>query len=410
MRAGRRAVAAVLVAAALMPLGSGCWDARELNQLALVMAVGIDQAAESGRYTVTVQIARPGGQEGKSRGGGSGDASGGEPIYVAAADGDTIFAAIRNLAQFTSRRIMWAHNNVVVIGESLARRNITPVVDFFTRNQELRMRTWVVVAKGTDARYIVSAQTGIERVPADSISALFRYAQLPGESIKSDVNDVSAAFFSPDLTPVLAAVQLNERALRPSENPRGQGKVPQVELAGIAIFERTRLIGFVERETSRGLLWLRRQMRNASLTLPCPGSSDEHMAIEIRGPRVTVTPRLVRGLPAFHLHVDSHAWLTEQDCREYRVDAVQLKEHVRKELERKIAREVQATMKVLQTELKQDAVRFGHLTHVRYPAWWKANRPRWRELFPQVPVTVSAEIRIPKMGLYVRPEAPEAPE
>jgi len=167
-----RSCCLMLLLVSAVALG-GCWSARELNKLAIVMAVGIDKADEPGRYLVTAQIARPGTAASGVGGAGATAGGGDETVHTTYADGDTLFAAIRNLAQFASRRIYWAHNNVVVIGEDVAREDITPVLDFFARNPELRLRAWLAIARDTTAREIVSAKTGIESVPANSLAALF---------------------------------------------------------------------------------------------------------------------------------------------------------------------------------------------------------------------------------------------
>jgi spore germination protein KC len=395
----RRRLCAWWLAGCLL-LAAGCYDAREMNHLALVVAVGIDKVPETGRYLVTAQIARPG--SGKGSRGGGGDASGGAPVYIASGDGDTLFAAIRNLAEFVSRRIMWAHNNVVVVGESVAREDLTPVMDFFTRNQELRMRTWIVVAKGTEARQIVALRTGIEQVPADSISALFRYAQLPGESVRSDVNEVAAAYFGPDVHPVIAAMSIQDRAYQLSDQVE-KPMLPQAELAGTAIINRNRVVGYVQRGTGRGLLWLRRQLENPALEVPCPPGYDGQISVEVRSPKVQIRSFLTRNAPSFQVQVQSVAWLTEQDCATNTLTTSQLKTHVEQALDRKIKQEIEATLQVLQGDLKTDAIRFGRLVHIQHPQWWRANRERWEELFPTSKVTVTVQTRIPKMGLYVRP-------
>lgn len=396
MRRRWRKVAAL---GALLLLLSGCWDLREMNQLALVMGVGIDLAETPGRYLVTVQVARPGAGKG-GRGGGSGDASGGAPIYIAAADGDTIFAAIRNLAQFTSRRIMWAHNDVIVIGEPLAREGITPVIDFFTRNQELRMRTWIVVARGAEAREIVSAETGMEAVPANSISAIMRYASLPGESVRTDVSEVSHTFMNAELNPVISTVRLKERLV-------GGGE-PQVELRGTAIFEGPRLVGYVEAETGRGLLWLRREMRNAVITVPCPGGGG-NMAVELRSPQSRVTPFLRNGLPTFVVTAQTEGWLSEQDCVTPEMDSLALKAMVEREMRSKIRSDIEQTVAYMQKEIRVDGAGFGRRMHVEYPAWWRQHGHRWKELFPEIPVEIQVDARLSKMGIYTRPLQPQEP-
>lgn len=398
----RRLVAFLL----LLPLLAGCWDMREMNQLALVMAVGIDKAGGD-RYEVTIQVARPG-ATGRGKAGSEGGGEAGA-VYTASATGDTIFAAIRNLAQFTSRRIMWAHNNVVVIGESVAKDDITPVMDFFTRNQELRMRTWVVVARGTSARAIVSAKTGMEKVPADSISALFRYATLPGEAVRTDMNELAAAFFSPDIHPVVSALSLEPRAIPPGDQPGEHGGIDQAALRGTAIIHGNRLAGYVDQDAGRGLLWLRREIKNTVITAtPCPGGQG-NMGLEIRGPKVRIYTNVSGRVPVFRVVVRTAAWLSEQDCNTRSVNSFELKAYAERTLAAKIEKQIRAALSILQQDLKTDAIYYGRRMHMDHPAWWRTNRDRWVDIFPKVVTQTDISVKVTKMGLFVRPMQWRAP-
>ncbi|MDF2627829.1 MAG: hypothetical protein K0R39_1660 [Symbiobacteriaceae bacterium] len=399
MRRRRWAAVTLLTVTLLL---TGCWDLREMNHLALVMAVGIDKSDTPGRLQVTIQVARP-----SSGGKGAGPAQGGgQPVYIATADGDTIFAAIRNLAQFTSRRIMWAHNNIVIIGESLAQDDITPVIDFFTRNQELRMRTWIAVARGSKARDIVTSATGMEEIPAVSISALLRYAQLPGEAVRTELGDVLDAYLAHDQTPVLAALELKPRGLKPSGEPQQEERVQQAVLSGTAIFKDTHLVGYTEREVGRGLLWIRRQMRNATLSVPCPGNKGGSMAVEIRRPRISARSFVSGQTPTIQLRVETLAWLAEQDCPTPNLDTLRLKQYTEDALAKEIAADMRAAVKFLQQEVRSDAGGFARLLHVQQPAWWRVNARRWDELFPRIKTSFSVTVKIRKMSLYTRPMMP----
>lgn len=383
-------------------LNTGCWDLREINHLALVLAVGVDKAEDSGRYLVTVQIARPAAEGKATSSSDATAASNAGSVYTASADGDTIFAAIRNLAQFTSRRIMWAHNNVIVIGESLARQEITPVLDFFTRNQELRMRTWVVVARGTSAKAIVAARTGIESVPANSISALFRYAQLPGESVTPEMDQVAAMFLEPDLQTVMAAASLTDRVV-PTERAAEHGSTEQVELRGTAVFHQGRLVGFLDSDAGRGLRWLRREMRNAAVTIACPDKSGRNIAVEVHKPRVWIHSAVTNGKPFFSVVVRTEGWLVEQDCLTPDLTGAQLQEWAERAFAEKVEWSMREALTMLQQEYRTDAIRFGRILHVQHPGWWRQNRQRWDELFPTARVQISVTTHITKLGLYVRP-------
>jgi spore germination protein KC len=105
---------------------AGCWDIREINEIGFVMAAGVDKAKDSDKFVVTVQLANP-----KPIAAEKGKAAQGEPIWVLSAEGRTIFEAVRELSLVSSRRIVWGHNYIVIIGQSLAENNIGPVIDFF---------------------------------------------------------------------------------------------------------------------------------------------------------------------------------------------------------------------------------------------------------------------------------------
>ncbi|MCL6635676.1 MAG: Ger(x)C family spore germination protein, partial [Peptococcaceae bacterium] len=100
----RRLAVLCLVAALACFLG-GCWSRREISELAIILAAGVDYTAD-GKVQLTLQIARPGSFAGAPTGEGGG-AKEGSTVWVASAAGKTIFEAQRNLAAQVSRHLYW---------------------------------------------------------------------------------------------------------------------------------------------------------------------------------------------------------------------------------------------------------------------------------------------------------------
>ena len=69
---------------------TGCWDKKELNELAITMALGVDKIDDE--YLVSAQVVVPG--EVSSMKGGAGQS----PVTLFQAKGATMNDAIRNLA------------------------------------------------------------------------------------------------------------------------------------------------------------------------------------------------------------------------------------------------------------------------------------------------------------------------
>lgn len=90
---------------------SGCWSKRELNDLALVAALGIDFI--DGEYAISVQVIDPSQVSLKS-------ANGQAPVVTYHAEGKTVFEAVRKILALSPRKLYFAHLQLVVVGEELA--------------------------------------------------------------------------------------------------------------------------------------------------------------------------------------------------------------------------------------------------------------------------------------------------
>lgn len=83
---------------------SGCWNSRELNDLAIVSGIGIDLVPETNEFKVTFQLVNP-----SSTATGFG-ASAGEPsIVIVSATDRTIFGALRKASKRATRQLFCPH-------------------------------------------------------------------------------------------------------------------------------------------------------------------------------------------------------------------------------------------------------------------------------------------------------------
>src|SRR5690554_6167601 len=94
---------------------TGCWGARELNDLAILAGTGIDIEKETGKFLFTAQIIIPENLKQSAGGGmqGGGSSGMGSSVRVGTSTGDTVFEAIRNFIPHGSRRVYFAHGKVL---------------------------------------------------------------------------------------------------------------------------------------------------------------------------------------------------------------------------------------------------------------------------------------------------------
>ncbi|MGD6840836.1 Ger(x)C family spore germination protein, partial [Bacillus thuringiensis] len=80
----------LIILVTMTVLLSGCWSKKELTDLAIVAAMGVDKT-EDGKYAITLQIINPGNVAGGMRGGGGGTES--PPVTIYSATGNNLVEA-----------------------------------------------------------------------------------------------------------------------------------------------------------------------------------------------------------------------------------------------------------------------------------------------------------------------------
>jgi len=379
---------------------SGCVGKREIDELALVMAVGIDNG-DDGKMKITAQVARPADARGQT---GAPSGQTGDPIWSASAEGETIFEAIRNLGTFSSRRVFWAHNYAIIISEDLAKKKgIADIIDFFTRNPELRMRTWILVTPD-DASEVVSTITGLEVVPGEAIDKLFRYTSITRQSPSTQILDVQSAFLSESSQPVIARVRLTDRGVS-NKKPGQAGAYKQVELAGAGVFKEDKLVGILKPEETRGLIPFIEGVESGVVVLPCSKNSDAKVSVELRSPIFEVNPSIKDGIPVFDITFRIYGRLVEAGCPFSLKDRKEVQK-LEEEVQTLLHDEIKTIVYKAQKEYKSDFIELGKVFNNHYPAEWKEFQPNWESVFQEASVSVEVKADITDSSLLYKPTKP----
>jgi len=372
----------MLPALALLVL-AGCWDRKELNDLALVTAAAIDRT-EDDAIVLSVQLFVP--RAGMSNQMGSIGTSGGDDMTVVrSAKGKTIAAAMSRLQERFPRKIFWGHSEALIFGESTAKSGIRELVDFFLRFPQPREHANVFVSKG-EAKKILELLPPIERNQAEALRELSRSRV----GLRITLMDLAEMLISDPghaVLPLLAIL------------PPPEGKGPQQTIAnitGTAVFREDRLIGTLNQQLSRGLLWLRDEIRYSVVTFS-PEGSDGYLSFYLLRSHTKLVPRIEGERWSMTVKIR-----TENDVIENTTALDLLEPDVTRkleaELERAIERRVGQALERLQHVLRTDVMGFADAFHRKYPREWRKVRDRWDKKLPEVEVGVEVDANILRPG------------
>lgn len=383
---------------------TGCWNRRELSDVAIVSGFGVDWVPDSNRYRLTMQIvnptAIPSAQSGTG-GGGGGGGSQAAPIIVISAEGRTLYEAVREGTKLTTRQLYFAHLRAIVIGETLARRGIEELFDSLVRSDEVRLTSKLYVARGTSAEAVLSMSTVFEQNPAEALVSKMEFTQdIWGESINEEVDDVVRALVSKG-SDELALGGIRIMTMQDGNaSPVGNNKTrPDAILAaeGIAMFKGDRLQGWLDDEQARGAMWIMNEINNTGIIIGC-SSGEGDIAIEVTRSKTSVNPRVEDGQVHFELHIQQEGTLKEVNCA---ADLNKLEEirSIEKRWGQETKKQVLQAMKAAQ-KLESDIFGLGKVVQRKDSAAWSRLQQQWQRKFAQagMEIKVDASIRQPGMN------------
>ncbi|NLH96396.1 MAG: Ger(x)C family spore germination protein [Clostridiaceae bacterium] len=146
---------------------SGCYDQREIDEMAYPLAVGLD-VGRANILRMTLQLAAPlsigGGGGGESGGGGGG--AGGKPVSVITVDTPSIYSGLNMVNNVISKEINMSHAKVIVISRKLAEKGISKYIQAMMRGREFRPDMFIVVTDDPPDVYLREVSSVLESNPA----------------------------------------------------------------------------------------------------------------------------------------------------------------------------------------------------------------------------------------------------
>ncbi|XEC93941.1 Ger(x)C family spore germination protein [Paenibacillus tarimensis] len=377
----------------LLPL-SGCWNYREMNDLALALAMGVDKAPGD-KYLFSFQVVNAKEIAGEK-------ATGIVPVHLYSGSGKTLMEAVRKASQKVPRRINNQHVRLFVIGEALAKKGIVEVFDLIERDPEPRMTTRVLIARNTTAEKVLKIVTALEPIPANAILGKVKVTgRVLGESYEVEIDDVIRGLMSKGGGPVISGIRLVGDAKGDKVSNVEQTDPPaELRTSGMALFKKGKLAGWVTGNRARGLSWINNKMKSTIINVECEQNKGA-IAIEAIRSRADVKAVLDEARPSFHIRIRQIGIVAEAMCPVDLNKSAEIRK-LEKQWSDLTKRDVKAAVKTAQ-KLETDVFGFGQTVERANPKAWKEMQKEWGSLFPASKVNVTVESTIRRSGMITKP-------
>lgn len=370
---------------------TGCWDKRELNELAITLALGIDKVEGEDEYEVTAQVVVPSAVSMK-------DGTGGATVTLFTENGETVYEALRRMTKVSPRKIYPGHLQMLIIGEELAKEGIGESLDLLARDWELRPDFYVVVAKDVTAREILNVTTDLESIPASKMFAGLKVSEKAWAGTTGvTLDELIVNLISDGKEAVLTGIQLtgNKQIGSTQQNIESISKPAQIQYDNLAVFKEDRLMGWLTEQDSRGYSGITNTVKSTVTSISCPNEGKS--TIEVTNFHSKVEGNIVHGKPEVNIHTKAEGKVGEVRCKIDLKNPETIQE-LEKNYEKEATRIINETIDVLQEEYQSDIFGFGEAIHRANPEEWNKIKENWDEEFSDLTVNVKVDMKIRLTG------------
>jgi spore germination protein KC len=374
---------------------SGCSNYKELNQLSIVVAMGIDYLPKEKKYEMIVQIINPSAIATLT-------GAQGIPIVALTDKGRTISEAARNVTKKISRPNIYSHVALVVIGETLAKeKSLNFIFDVFERDSKIRVNIPVIIARNDPIYKVMNNLPALDKLPAKSVvGKIQNTSALLGENHETQMREAIAAISSSGREPVINGASL-ENESETSETLENFDKVKSTYnvINGMGIFKDGKLVGWLDGSPAKSIQIIENLIKEMNVQIKC--NKDNFDSLELTRLKAKTDVKMKGKTPMIHITVKSIGRIDEVLCNDDFDKAKTLDKY--EKLSEKAVKETLVTGITEVQKLGGDAFGFGEKLHLANPKVYKKYEKNWNDTFKKAKVTVSIDVQINNVGMRKRP-------
>lgn len=369
----------LLLTICMMVFFTGCLQADELKDRAIIQAVGVDY--EDGIYTVTIQKFSP-------------DPGGGQTVYDAASQnnkviqtqGVTITDALNEVSLQQGKDVFYGNNTLLIIGRKTCENGIGSAINFFNSDNEARPTIHVAMSD-TDAADIITTQLDQGITPALALDMMIDSSKANGIVSEVTLMEVIQAINSEGNNPYMPIIASGK-------DFNGE---PSLTLIGTAFFKGDQYVGEFEGNQTRGLLWLVGKVNRTTINIDSEKIGRCSLYADRTKTKIKTT--IEQGVPHFYVEIKARGTIREIS----RVDGggIETKDVdlLEDRVEETITHEITLALNKAIGENQTDIFRFcDHVKQVKL-RYWKEIHDQWNEILPKSTIDVQVKFNIDRIGL-----------
>lgn len=371
----------------LLPLLSGCYNYRELNELGITTAVSIDY--KDNNFYVIAEVINPIKQQDAS-------SSNNSPFVNYNSSSSSLQDAFRKVVLESPRQLYAAQLEIIVLSEEVVNNHLEEVLEYFARDPESRTEIKIIVAKTEDSTKAITLQTLLTSLSSSNIiKSLDLQSKVLGMSYPVTLNELLNMYIDPYLEVVLPSMTLygNYEIGDEKENITTSSPKAIVKIDGSTITKDNKILGYLDLEESKILNLINGKLKETIIKM---NYYDGYIIFEPN--RIKVSRELDIKNNIIKIDISGYSKTKEIQSNIDLKDPKEV-EKLNKALNMELEKKITDTFNSIREKYSTDVFGFQELYYRTDYKYYKENCTNWYEdIYPKIKLEVKANVRLYEKG------------
>lgn len=371
----------------LLPLLSGCYNYRELNELGITTAVSIDY--KDNNFILIAEVVNPIKQQDVS-------ASNNSPFVNFTSVAPSIQEAFRNTVLESPRQLYLSQLEIILVSEEIINNHLEEFLEFFSREPETRTEIKVIIAKTEESTKGITIQSLLTNFSSSNIlESLEVQNKLLGLTQEVTINELLNMYLDPNLEIVLPSMILYGSSDIGDEKENITTSIPKtlVKVGTTSVIKDGKILGYLSEEESKTVNLINGNLTKTILKIPYedgyvvfePNRIKTKQKLNIKDNKITIEISGFSKIKEFHTNKNIKNMKTVEKLNKY----------FNKEIENMI----KDNFNQIREKYNTDMFGFQELYYRTDHKYFKKYCSNWYETtFPNIELEVKSNIKLYEKG------------
>jgi len=370
---------------------TGCYNYREINDLAITSAIGIDKINDE--FIMTFQVINT------QKASGTDNATLNPNIIIYEGRGKTIQEASRKIILESPKRAYANHISLLIISEEIAKEGINDILDLLLRDPESRKQFLVLISKNAKSKDILEILTPLETINSqnivDSITSDSTYLGITQNITFENLLDM---YLNENKEIILPSIEIkgNNNEGENKENIESSTPKTRLILSTFAIFKKDKLIGYTTEEESISINIINNKIKNTLITTQCENDKDKYMTIELINSKTTTAAS--KDKLEINISVKANGTISEINCNIDLEKSSNVKK-IETIFEKHLQNQIKNSISNFQNKYQTDIFNFKDLFYKTNPKFYYKIKDNYNNThFKDIKINTKIDIELKEKG------------